>query len=74
MIAVDEALIGEVMAAGIDGFIGKNIAPDEILHFAGCCDERKHGCWCVCKEFCICENLFVCHMYLTVLPFLHGSK
>lgn len=26
----DEALIGEVMAAGIDGFIGKNIAPDEI--------------------------------------------
>lgn len=26
----DEAMIGEVMAAGIDGFIGKNIAPDEI--------------------------------------------
>ncbi|KIF61618.1 LuxR C-terminal-related transcriptional regulator [Pseudomonas fluorescens] len=26
----DEALIGDVMAAGIDGFIGKNIAPDEI--------------------------------------------
>ncbi|WP_085586828.1 MULTISPECIES: response regulator transcription factor [unclassified Pseudomonas] len=26
----DETLIGEVMAAGIDGFIGKNIAPDEI--------------------------------------------
>lgn len=26
----DQALIGEVMAAGIDGFIGKNIAPDEI--------------------------------------------
>ncbi|MCU0071236.1 response regulator transcription factor [Pseudomonas koreensis] len=26
----DEALISEVMAAGIDGFIGKNIAPDEI--------------------------------------------
>ncbi|UVL58848.1 response regulator transcription factor [Pseudomonas sp. B21-035] len=26
----DEELIGEVMAAGIDGFIGKNIAPDEI--------------------------------------------
>lgn len=26
----DEAVIGEVMAAGIDGFIGKNIAPDEI--------------------------------------------
>ncbi|MBV4476703.1 response regulator transcription factor [Pseudomonas sp. B2M1-30] len=26
----DEALIGEVMAAGIDGFIGKNIAPDDI--------------------------------------------
>ena len=26
----DEALIGEVMAAGIDGFIGKNIVPDEI--------------------------------------------
>ncbi|UQS16672.1 response regulator transcription factor [Pseudomonas sp. HS6] len=26
----DEALIGEIMAAGIDGFIGKNIAPDEI--------------------------------------------
>ncbi|UDI90661.1 MULTISPECIES: response regulator transcription factor [Pseudomonas] len=26
----DEVLIGEVMAAGIDGFIGKNIAPDEI--------------------------------------------
>jgi DNA-binding NarL/FixJ family response regulator len=24
----DEALIGDVMAAGIDGFIGKNIAPD----------------------------------------------
>ncbi|MBV4545525.1 LuxR C-terminal-related transcriptional regulator [Pseudomonas triticicola] len=26
----DQALISEVMAAGIDGFIGKNIAPDEI--------------------------------------------
>ena len=26
----DQALINEVMAAGIDGFIGKNIAPDEI--------------------------------------------
>ncbi|MCE5983709.1 LuxR C-terminal-related transcriptional regulator [Pseudomonas sp. LF19] len=26
----DEELIGEVMAAGIDGFIGKNIAPDQI--------------------------------------------
>ncbi|VVQ36919.1 MULTISPECIES: LuxR C-terminal-related transcriptional regulator [Pseudomonas] len=26
----DESLISEVMAAGIDGFIGKNIAPDEI--------------------------------------------
>lgn len=26
----DPALISEVMAAGIDGFIGKNIAPDEI--------------------------------------------
>jgi DNA-binding NarL/FixJ family response regulator len=26
----DETLIGEVMAAGVDGFIGKNIAPDEI--------------------------------------------
>ena len=26
----DKALISEVMAAGIDGFIGKNIAPDEI--------------------------------------------
>ncbi|UVL64228.1 response regulator transcription factor [Pseudomonas sp. B21-032] len=26
----DQELIGEVMAAGIDGFIGKNIAPDEI--------------------------------------------
>ncbi|VVQ24301.1 putative transcriptional regulatory protein NarL [Pseudomonas fluorescens] len=26
----DPALINEVMAAGIDGFIGKNIAPDEI--------------------------------------------
>lgn len=26
----DQALIGEVMAAGVDGFIGKNIAPDEI--------------------------------------------
>ncbi|WP_192561352.1 LuxR C-terminal-related transcriptional regulator [Pseudomonas gozinkensis] len=26
----DETLIGEVMATGIDGFIGKNIAPDEI--------------------------------------------
>ncbi|MDD1015892.1 LuxR C-terminal-related transcriptional regulator [Pseudomonas rubra] len=26
----DEALIGEVMAAGIDGFIGKNIAPEQI--------------------------------------------
>ncbi|WP_064119888.1 LuxR C-terminal-related transcriptional regulator [Pseudomonas fluorescens] len=26
----DESLINEVMAAGIDGFIGKNIAPDEI--------------------------------------------
>ncbi|AMT89388.1 MULTISPECIES: LuxR C-terminal-related transcriptional regulator [Pseudomonas] len=26
----DQALIREVMAAGIDGFIGKNIAPDEI--------------------------------------------
>ncbi|WP_085690295.1 MULTISPECIES: response regulator transcription factor [unclassified Pseudomonas] len=26
----DETLISEVMAAGIDGFIGKNIAPDEI--------------------------------------------
>ncbi|WP_166217474.1 LuxR C-terminal-related transcriptional regulator [Pseudomonas atagonensis] len=26
----DESLIGEVMTAGIDGFIGKNIAPDEI--------------------------------------------
>lgn len=26
----DETLIGDVMAAGIDGFIGKNIAPDEI--------------------------------------------
>lgn len=26
----DEALIAEVMAAGIDGFIGKNIAPDDI--------------------------------------------
>jgi DNA-binding NarL/FixJ family response regulator len=26
----DEALIREVMTAGIDGFIGKNIAPDEI--------------------------------------------
>jgi len=26
----DEAVIGEVMAAGIDGFIGKNTAPDEI--------------------------------------------
>ncbi|OLF52954.1 LuxR C-terminal-related transcriptional regulator [Pseudomonas chlororaphis] len=26
----DQALIAEVMAAGADGFIGKNIAPDEI--------------------------------------------
>jgi DNA-binding NarL/FixJ family response regulator len=26
----DESLINEVMAVGIDGFIGKNIAPDEI--------------------------------------------
>lgn len=26
----DQSLISEVMAAGIDGFIGKNIAPDEI--------------------------------------------
>ncbi|MFJ2527620.1 LuxR C-terminal-related transcriptional regulator [Pseudomonas helmanticensis] len=26
----DESLISEVMTAGIDGFIGKNIAPDEI--------------------------------------------
>ena len=26
----DQTLISEVMAAGIDGFIGKNIAPDEI--------------------------------------------
>jgi DNA-binding NarL/FixJ family response regulator len=26
----DQALINDVMAAGIDGFIGKNIAPDEI--------------------------------------------
>lgn len=26
----DESLINEVMAAGIDGFVGKNIAPDEI--------------------------------------------
>lgn len=26
----DESLISEVMACGIDGFIGKNIAPDEI--------------------------------------------
>lgn len=26
----DEALISEVMAAGVDGFIGKNIAPEEI--------------------------------------------
>ncbi|WP_323164861.1 response regulator transcription factor [Pseudomonas atacamensis] len=26
----DQALISEVMAAGIDGFIGKNVAPDEI--------------------------------------------
>ncbi|MCP1488800.1 DNA-binding response regulator [Pseudomonas sp. MYb2] len=26
----DESLISEVMAVGIDGFIGKNIAPDEI--------------------------------------------
>ncbi|AJO79664.1 MULTISPECIES: LuxR C-terminal-related transcriptional regulator [Pseudomonas] len=26
----DQALIGEVMAAGVDGFIGKNIAPQEI--------------------------------------------
>ncbi|MGY2442413.1 LuxR C-terminal-related transcriptional regulator [Pseudomonas sp. SDO52101_S400] len=26
----DETLISEVMAAGIDGFIGKNITPDEI--------------------------------------------
>ncbi|MCR8931667.1 MULTISPECIES: LuxR C-terminal-related transcriptional regulator [Pseudomonas] len=26
----DQALISEVMSAGVDGFIGKNIAPDEI--------------------------------------------
>jgi DNA-binding NarL/FixJ family response regulator len=26
----DESLINEVMAVGIDGFVGKNIAPDEI--------------------------------------------
>lgn len=26
----DQALISEVMAAGVDGFIGKNIAPEEI--------------------------------------------